>query len=77
LSDGANPLLIAASQLSSWIRSKINRRPSRRLGQIVHGSWRQVALAHKLGVPKALGMRTEEWVRERLGGYARLEAPTE
>jgi hypothetical protein len=24
-------------------------------------------------VPKALGLSTEEWVRERLGGYARLE----
>jgi hypothetical protein len=33
----------------------------------------QIALAHRLGVPKALGLSTEEWVRERLGGYARLE----
>lgn len=42
------------------------------LGQIVGGSWRQIALAKKLGVPKALGLSTEQWVRERLGGYIRL-----
>lgn len=42
------------------------------LGQIVGGSWRQIALAKRLGVPKALGLDTETWVRERLGGYIRL-----
>jgi N6-adenosine-specific RNA methylase IME4 len=42
------------------------------IGQIVAGSWRQIALAKRLGVPKALGMTTEQWVRERLGGYIKL-----
>jgi len=42
------------------------------LGQIVGGSWRQIALAKKLGVPKALGLSTEQWVRDRLGGYVRM-----
>jgi hypothetical protein len=42
------------------------------LGQIIGGSWRQVALAQKLGVPKALGLTTDQWVNERLGGYVKL-----
>lgn len=39
------------------------------LGQIVAGSWRQIALAKRLGVPNALGLTTEVWVKDRLGGY--------
>jgi DNA-binding CsgD family transcriptional regulator len=31
-----------------------------------------VALEERLGVPKALGLGTEEWVEGRLGGYVRL-----
>jgi N6-adenosine-specific RNA methylase IME4 len=42
------------------------------LGQIVGGSYRQIALAERLGIPKALGLSTDEWVRQRLGGYMRL-----
>jgi predicted transcriptional regulator len=42
------------------------------LGQIVGGSWRQIALADRLGVPKALGLSLEAWVKQRLGGYIRL-----
>lgn len=42
------------------------------LGQIMSGGWRQIALAQRLGVPDALGMTTEEWVQERIGGYVRL-----
>ena len=42
------------------------------LGQIVAGSWRQIALAQRLGVPKALGMQLDDWVRDRLGGYVRM-----
>lgn len=42
------------------------------LGQIVGGSWRQVALAKRLGVPKALGLSVEDWVQTRLGGYIRM-----
>lgn len=42
------------------------------LGQIVAGGWRQIALGEKLGVPKALGLSTREWVDERLGGYVKL-----
>jgi N6-adenosine-specific RNA methylase IME4 len=45
---------------------------TRALGQIVAGSWRQIALAKRLGVPKALGLTTEQWVNERLGGYVRM-----
>ncbi len=41
------------------------------LGQIVSGSWRQIVLAKRLGVPKALGLNTEQWVNDRLGGYVR------
>jgi N6-adenosine-specific RNA methylase IME4 len=42
------------------------------IGQIVSGSWRQIALAKSLGVPKALGLTVEEWVKDRLGGYVRM-----
>lgn len=42
------------------------------LGQIVAGGWRQIALGEKLGIPKALGLSTQEWVEQRLGGYVRL-----
>jgi ParB family chromosome partitioning protein len=42
------------------------------LGQIFSGSWRQIALAFKLGVPESLGLGRREWVEQRLGGYIRL-----
>lgn len=45
------------------------------LGQIVAGSWRQIAWAESQGIPEALGMTTREWVEERLGGYVRLSLP--
>lgn len=45
------------------------------LGQIVAGSWRHIALAKRLGVPKALGLSTEQWVNDRLGGYVRMSIP--
>ena len=44
------------------------------LGQILGGSYRQILLAERLGVPKALGLKTPEWVRGRLGGYVKLNA---
>lgn len=43
------------------------------LGQSFSGNWRQTKLAVKLGVPKALGLTTEQWVRN-LGGCARVAA---
>jgi hypothetical protein len=42
------------------------------LGQIVAGSWRQIAWAHKQGIPQLLGLSTEQWVKQRLGGYIHL-----
>lgn len=45
------------------------------LGQVVAGGWRQVALGKRLGVPQALGITTEEWVEDRLGGYIRMSIP--
>lgn len=45
------------------------------LGQIMGGSWRQIAWAQRQGIPAALGMSTAEWVQERLGGYVRLSIP--
>jgi transposase-like protein len=38
------------------------------------GGWRLTLTAQKLGVPKALGLTTEEW-QERIGGYVRLSVP--
>lgn len=45
------------------------------LAQIFAGSWRQIALAERIGVPKAFGLTTREWVEERLGGYVKLSIP--
>lgn len=45
------------------------------LGQIVGGSWRQIALAKRLGVPQALGLTVDKWVNERLSGYVRMSIP--
>lgn len=42
------------------------------LGQSTSGNWRQILLATKLGVPKALGLTTEQWVSTKLGGYFRM-----
>jgi DNA-binding CsgD family transcriptional regulator len=42
------------------------------LGMIAAGGWRQAALGERLGVPQALGLTTQEWIQERLGGYLKL-----
>lgn len=44
------------------------------LGQIFGGGWRQILWAQQQGIPRALGLTTEEWVTTRLGGYIRLAA---
>lgn len=41
------------------------------LGQVVAGGYRQIALGERLGVPKALGLSTRDWVEQRLGGYVK------
>jgi len=45
------------------------------LGYILAGGWRQIYLAEKLGVPKALGLSVRDWVEDHLGGYIRLTLP--
>src|SRR5215468_700357 len=42
------------------------------LGQVFTGAWRLIYHAQRQGIPAALGLTTEEWVRGRLGGYVRL-----
>ncbi len=42
------------------------------VGQSVSGAWRTIAALKNLGVPKALGLSTEDWVTQRLGGYIKL-----
>lgn len=42
------------------------------LGMITTGVWRQIAWAQRQGVPDAMGLTTEQWVRTHLGGYQRL-----
>jgi hypothetical protein len=39
------------------------------LSQIFRGSWEQIAWAEGQGIPQALGLTTQQWVKERLGGY--------
>ncbi len=48
------------------------REYSEALGMIGAGWWRQVAWAHRQGIPAALGMTTREWVTAFVGGWARL-----
>lgn len=43
--------------------------------QGIGSQFRFVDLAIKLGVPAALGLSTQDWVNDRLGGYTRLAVP--
>jgi hypothetical protein len=45
---------------------------TRSLSQIFAGSWQQIAWAQGQKIPQALGLTTEQWVKERLGGYVRM-----
>jgi len=42
------------------------------LGQVFSGGWRLILHAQKQGIPQALGMTTQDWVRDRLNGYVRM-----
>ena len=42
------------------------------IGQVHAGGFRIVASLIRLGVPKALGLSNEDWVRQRIGGTVRL-----
>jgi len=42
------------------------------LGQVFSEGWRLILHAQKQGIPQALGMTTQDWVRDRLGGYVRM-----
>ena len=42
------------------------------LGQVFGGGWQLILSAQRMGIPQALGMSTDAWVHERLGGYVRL-----
>jgi site-specific DNA-methyltransferase (adenine-specific) len=45
------------------------------LSQVFAGSYRQILWAQQNGIPKALGLTTEEWVSKRLGGYVKMQIP--
>ncbi len=42
------------------------------VAQVSSGNWQQILWAHQQGIPLVLGMTTEEWVKERIGGYIRF-----
>ena len=42
------------------------------LGLFTGATWRLIAHAKKQGVPKSMGLSTEQWVNEHLGGYIRM-----
>ncbi len=42
------------------------------VGQSTSGAWRTIAGLKALGVPKALGLSEEEWLRKYLGNYIQL-----
>lgn len=44
------------------------------IGQIAGGTYKIIASAVKLGVPQALDMATEDWVKNYLGGYTKINA---
>jgi len=60
---GADSSAIGLADAEEWTQS---------LGQVAGGTWRQIALAKRLGVPQALGLSVDEWVNKRLGGYVRM-----
>jgi N6-adenosine-specific RNA methylase IME4 len=68
----------AASRQARSPQGRINRdvaeEYTQSLSQIAAGTWRQIALAKRLGVPQALGLTVEEWVHDRLGGYVKMAA---
>lgn len=45
------------------------------LGQVGGGWWRLVLHGQRNGVPAALGLSTQQWVENRLGGYMRITRP--
>ncbi len=45
------------------------------LSQIFAGSYRQILWAQENGIPEALELTTEQWVKKRLGGYVRMQIP--
>ncbi len=45
------------------------------LSQIFAGSYRQILWAQQQCIPQALGLTTEEWVTQKLGGYVRMQVP--
>lgn len=51
------------------------REYSEALGMIGAGWWRQVAWAHRQGIPGALGMTTREWVAAFVGGLPSWATP--
>jgi site-specific DNA-methyltransferase (adenine-specific) len=42
------------------------------VGQSTSGAWRTIAALKTLGVPKALGLTEEEWLKKYLGNYVQL-----
>jgi hypothetical protein len=50
----------------------VAREYSESLGQIGAGWWRQIAWAHRQGIPESLGMTTREWVAAFVGGWVQL-----
>lgn len=46
---------------------------TRALGKTTEGVYELILHAHKTGVPKALGLTTPQWVKQRLGGYQKLD----
>ena len=45
---------------------------TRTVAMHIGASWRQIALAKRLGVPQALGISIQEWVNQTLGGFVKL-----
>lgn len=42
------------------------------LGNVVGGTYKIIASAQRMGVPEALGLTTDQWVNQRLGGYVKM-----
>src|SRR4030095_1107775 len=45
------------------------------VGQSTSGAWRTIAGLKALGVPKALGLSDEQWLKKYLGHYIELSTP--
>jgi hypothetical protein len=68
----------AFPRLSGWRSASMTPEEAKEFsearGQIQGGSWRHAALAANLGIPEALGLSLDEWIKKYCGGHIKMVA---